>query len=279
MRPAGARNGAWMEGTFASAGPYSYPGPRSAQLAMRPVSSGWAPNNLRNEDFGNLVSRGFGPSWQGEHPQAEVASSPQTTGCCSPPGPDDDHGWVSPMDDQPVYLSPVLLQSNFTPHFGAFAHATSFSTRSQGSLSDSEDETTSARSPDSGSYFQRHASSQNAQNQVFEMDMDEPSTTTTAGDDEDAEDETTYDETSEAVWDDPYAEDLDTAVDYSFLYGAIESPLEVEDFPGTHRSNFLPHARTFLRFSNFRFCVPVLAYLRFSHSKALHYVPKKPIFW
>lgn len=232
VRPAGARNGQW-EGAFA-AGPYSYPGPRSAQLAVRPATSGWAPSTTRNEDFGNLVSRGFGPAWQGEHPVAEVAASPQSTTCCSPPTPHDEHGWVSPMDDQPVYLSPVLLQNNFTPHtFGGFTPAPSFSARSQGSLSDSEDETVSVRSPDSGSYFHRYVSSQNGQNHVFEMDMDEPSTTTTAGDDDDVEDETTYDETAESVWDDSYSEDLDTSVDYSFLYGAIESPHEVEDFPGT----------------------------------------------
>jgi len=261
VRPSGARNVPWMDGSggVCAGGPYSYPGPRSAQLPVRPVNSGWAPSTVRNEDFGNLVSRGFGPAWQGEHPVANVASSPHSTSCCSPPGADADHGgWISPMDDQPIYLSPVLLQNNFTPHFGAFVHVPSFSARSQGSISDSEDETVSARSPDSGSYLHHTSSSHHTQANVFEMDMDEPSTTTTAGDDEDAEEETTYDEASEAIWDDAYAEDLDTTVDYSFLRGAIESPLEVEDFPGTQIPPIRDtRHRTFLPFSKTRFYTPL----------------------
>jgi hypothetical protein len=34
-------------------------------------------------------------------------------------------------------------------------------------------------------------------------------------------------------WDDTFADDLDTSVDYSYLHGAVESPLELEAFPGT----------------------------------------------
>lgn len=152
------------------------------------------------------------------------------------------------MDDQPVYLSPVHFQSQPTPTWAGFMHAPSFGATSQGSsnVSDSEEETASVtRSPDSvphvymsGPYqpsqmMQQHVHRPMAPSQqtnLFDMDLDEPSTT--AADDEDEEEETTVDD--ELVFDDSMGSDhLDTTVDYSYLHGAVESPLDLDDFPGT----------------------------------------------
>ena len=228
------------------AGPYSYPG-------TRPVHAhgpSWASAHVHNEDYGNLVSQGYGPAWQGE----EHVGSPHSESCCSPPGPES--GWISPMDAQPVYLSPVLLQNHLPPAFGPFAHVPSFSAASQSSVSDSEEETVCARSPDSGPYLRHPPTVHFTQANVFEMDMDEPSVTTTTGDDEDAEEEETTMDDADA-WDEGFSEDMDTSVDYSFLRGAVESHLDIEDFDGTPNH------------SNTRAELPRHFFLIFSHSPLL----------
>lgn len=225
--------GAWS-GQQGAVPSYSYPGvQRSAQLPVRPAPGYWPQSYTRDEDYGNLVSQGFGSQYHSDHP----FGSPQSESCCSPPG-SEDAGWVSPMDAQPVYLSPLHFQSPSASQFG-FVHAPSFSAASQASVSDSEDETVScARSPDSGPYFTRTHLIQSQHNNVFDMDMDEPSTTTTAGDDD--EEEETVDEVD--PWDESFTDDLDTSIDYSYLHGAIESPLDLDAFPGT-QSNFAPRTR------------------------------------
>lgn len=235
-RAMGSRVSPWT--TTAGGGPYaqtaySYPATRAVQMPVRPQASSWAQSYVANEDYGNLVSQGYGPAWQSEHPLSVGSlgmGSPHSadagsSACCSPPGPEG--GWISPMDAQPVYLSPVLLQSHLTPATfgpGPFAHAPSQSSVS----TDSEEDTICARSPDSASYFRQLPASHFNQGNVFEMDMDEPSTTTTAGDDEDGEEETTVDDAD--VWDDVFSDSLDTTIDYSYLRGAVESDLDIEDF-------------------------------------------------
>lgn len=96
--------------------------------------------------------------------------------------------------------------------------------------SDSEDDTVCAQSPASASYMIRPVQSRYTGPAVFEMDLDEPSTVTEMEDD--ADEETTVDETSE-IYEESASDELDTTIDYSYLRGAIESPLGLEAFPGT----------------------------------------------
>lgn len=219
-RPIEARNGYWT--MAAASGPWSYPATRYSQPPTRMQPSAWTPSVTCNDDYGNLVSQGFGASWQSD----VTASSPHSESCCSPPT---DGSWISPMDAQPIYLSPSLLHGHDPAHLAPNARHFVPITSPHSSYSDSEEETICARSPDSGPYMTHRHPGHYQQGHVFDMDLDEPSTTTAAGDDEDLEEEETTIDDSEA-FDDGDVDDLDTTIDYSWLRGAVDSTREVEDF-------------------------------------------------
>lgn len=208
-------------------GPYSYPqSARSAPTNIRPQPSTWQTLTYSNEDYGNLRSQGFGSSWQSENPTHSHHSSE----CCSPPGPE--AGWISPMEEQPVYLSPSWLQESSNP---AYPPLPTYSVPSQVSNSDSEDDTVCAQSPSSVSYMIPVSTSTYAGPVGFEMELDDPST---ADMDEDVEEETTIDESD--AFEESTSEELDTTIDYSYLRGAIESPHGLEAYPVTLNASKTP---------------------------------------
>lgn len=203
-------------------GPYSFPtNPRSAPTYIRPQTSPWQNLHASNEDYGNLVSQGFGSSWQSEQPTHSHHSSE----CCSPPGPEE--GWISPLDPLPVYLSPSWLQESSNQ---AFAPMPSYQVPSQVSNSDSEDDTVCAQSPSSVSYMIPPSATTYAGPVGFEMELDEP---TTIDNEEDGDEETTVDEVE--AYEESSSEELDTTIDYSYLRGAVESPHGLEAYPGTSK--------------------------------------------
>lgn len=217
-RPNVARTNGFVSPT--NIGPYSFPqANRSAPTFIRPQPSTWQNLHVSNEDYGNLVSQGFGSSWQSEVPTHSHHSSE----CCSPPGPE--QGWISPSDEPELYLSPSWLQESSN---SAFTPLPIYNTPSQVSNSDSEDDTVCAQSPGSVSYMIPPPATTYAGPVGFEMELDDP---TTVDNDEDGEEETTIDEAD--AYEESTSEELDTTIDYSYLRGAVESPHGLESFPGT----------------------------------------------
>lgn len=213
-------------------GPYSFPQAyRSAPTNIRPQPSSWQNLHASNEDYGNLVSQGFGSSWQSGPAEPHSHHSSE---CCSPPGPEE--GWISPLDPLPVYLSPSCLQESSGSAY------TPLPIPSQVSNSDSEDDTVCAQSPASASYMIPPAVSTYAGPEGFEMELDEP---TTVDDYEDGEEGSTLDDPE--GFEESTSDELDTTIDYRYLRGAVESPHGLEAFPGTSKFVLLEpkHANTF----------------------------------
>lgn len=128
---------------------------------------------------------------------------------------------------------PNMLQNNFQNHQNyVVSQAVAFS--------DSDDETISMQHTPESSNRQnpKNPPKQEIQKDIhmFDMEMDEPSAVG-VDDEETFEEDETIDE---EVVDEPLMDSLDTTIDYSFLNGALESPLELHEVPVTLNTSKTP---------------------------------------